>query len=57
MFILNGVLPIYGVAYATPIAEVISFVTAVILTVVFFKRLFAQSKLSASAETARTPKL
>ncbi|MCI1208618.1 MAG: MATE family efflux transporter [Treponema sp.] len=39
MFILNNVWPVYGVACATPIAEVISCVTAVILMRVFFNRI------------------
>jgi putative MATE family efflux protein len=31
MFILNGFIPLYGVAYATPIAEVISCLTGIVL--------------------------
>lgn len=38
MFTLNGVWPVYGVACATPIAEVISCVTAVILMRAFLKK-------------------
>lgn len=37
MFLFNGFWPVYGVAFATPIAEMISCVTAVILMCAFFK--------------------
>jgi Na+-driven multidrug efflux pump len=39
MFILNGFIPLYGVAYATPIAEVISCLTAVILVSKYLRNL------------------
>ena len=39
MFVLNEVWPVYGVACATPIAEVISCVLAVVLAVRFLKSL------------------
>ncbi|MBS7528088.1 MATE family efflux transporter [Fusibacter paucivorans] len=39
MFILNGFIPLYGVAYATPIAEVISCLTAVVLVSKYLRNL------------------
>jgi len=38
MFVFNGFRPLYGVAQATPVAEIIGCVTAIVLMIAFFKK-------------------
>ncbi|MBQ8973687.1 MAG: hypothetical protein IJ074_11495 [Clostridia bacterium] len=37
MFILNGIIPIFGIVWATPIADIVCCIIAIILFVEFLK--------------------